>query len=572
MEKFYNKSKGQVNGNHYLRMAFLIIAGLFIMVGQLSAQDGCYGKNRKRGIEAMNKKEYDKAIGCFETAKSCPDKPSSNDLDAKIKECRQKKQQMEKDKKDALEKKKKEAELKRQAELEQQMQDELDRMAWEAELERLREEEERMAAKGYMDITSIDFLNSNELGYALSQPGTVLYDDDVQFIQPNVTYDGLSDEPNEVTLYMKFIKPNGELLSVANAPEGFSMTQTVTVYPGKNNTLVLTGLGSKTNRYYPQGNYRFELWCQGNRIYSSSFTTVKTPPKTVVVNLSVANNAAIYVNGRYKANGSYRESLPFGSYTIVCTKESHRQTTTTIVLSEGMPEQTIQLEEPTPMYGSVIVRSKPKSAVLYVDGKMKGQTPTTCDRLLVGEHTIKLEKKGYSAYETKVSIEEGKMLYREYKMNKLPYRYNFASFFLDGVVGNVGNTDELMLGGNMTICPRYVGVYGQYLRGLSNSSRLTTGGLVFRLTRDYVDLQLITGIGSGKVLQDSYELDASSYYKKGVVYDIGGRIGWRTSLNWGMFDLMGGCVFDKDGDKYPYVGVGTGFSIIAGIIALKTLK
>lgn len=562
MKNCYNTN--QVKRNPYLRMAFLMFM-VFLMVGQLKAQDGgCYAETKSKGIKAMKNKEYDKAIKFFETAQLCPDLPTNNDLDSKIKECKQRKQQLDNEKKEAEERKQREAELKRQAALEQQLEEERERMAMEAEMERQREEEERLAKKGYMDVTGIDFLNSNESGQALSQPGTDLYDDDVQYIQPNITYDGLSDEEKEVMLYMKYIKPDGNLLRVADAPEGYSTSQMVTVYPGENKKLVLTGVGSKTTRFFPHATYRFELWCQGNRIYSTSFTTIKTPPKTIMVNLSVPDNASIYVNGRYKGSGSYRESLPFGSYTIVCTKEGHRQTSTTLTLSEGMSEQNIRLEAPTPMYGSILVKSKPKKAEVYVDGKWKGETPTTCDKLLVGEHSIKLEKKGYSPYETTISIEEDITLNREFEMKKLPYRNRFASFFLDGVVGNLSHTDDLMIGGNIALCPRHVGFYGQYMHGIKHSSYLATGGLVFRLTRDYVDFQLMAGAGYGKAYT------SNSYYN-GLMFDVGGRIGWRSSLNWSMFDIMGGCVISKDGKFYPYAGAGTAISLVAVLASLKAL-
>lgn len=51
------------------------------------AQTSCYNETRSRGISLFNKGQYENAIKAFTTAKSCPDKPSTNDLDTWIKKC-----------------------------------------------------------------------------------------------------------------------------------------------------------------------------------------------------------------------------------------------------------------------------------------------------------------------------------------------------------------------------------------------------------------------------------------------------------------------------------------------------
>ena len=87
-----------------IRIALIATIALFCFIGQAEAQD-CYNKNRSNGVAAMQKKDYDKAIKLFELANDCPDKPDSNDLDAKIKECKRLKNQAIQDKKDAEKKK-----------------------------------------------------------------------------------------------------------------------------------------------------------------------------------------------------------------------------------------------------------------------------------------------------------------------------------------------------------------------------------------------------------------------------------------------------------------------------------
>ena len=563
MKGFYNRTKAQVKGIFSLRIAALIVVGFFLMTGQLHAQ--CYENNRSRGITAMNNKEYDKAIGLFTTAKSCPDKPSSNDLDAKIKECKRKKQQEIDEKKEALEKKKKAAALKQQEELEQQRRAE----AMEAELQQQREMEERMAEKGYMDIIDITFVNANYMCNPLSQSGTILYDEEVQYIQPRVTYDALADEIKTANLYIKYLRSDETPIRLENSPIEFSQAEEVSVYPGNNNEIVLPCFGSSRSRLFQQGVYRFELWANGNRFYSTSFRVYKMPPKDISVSMSVPGNATIVINGMNKGNGSWSGSLPAGNYTIVCRKEGHEETTTPITLTEGMSPQTFTLPEPKPMYGAVLLKTKPKSAEVLVDGNKKGETPTLVENLLVGDHSFVFKKDGYETLTTTVTITKDKTINKEYQLTRLPYENHFASFFLDGVIGNLGDWDNLMIGGQMAICPRRVGFYGQYLHGTNYSTYLATGGLVFRLTRDHVDLQLNVGGGYGKMYAGSSYYPYSYYnYRSGAMVDLGGRIGWR-SFGWSMFDIMGGCVISTRGDIYPYAGVGTALSLTAVLLALS---
>ena len=76
-----------------IRMALIIVIAMFCFIGYAEAQD-CYNKNRSNGVTAMRSQDYDKAIRWFEVAQKCPDKPENNDLQSKINECRNLKQQM----------------------------------------------------------------------------------------------------------------------------------------------------------------------------------------------------------------------------------------------------------------------------------------------------------------------------------------------------------------------------------------------------------------------------------------------------------------------------------------------
>ena len=134
MTRFYFTLKSNI------RITILIALGLFCLLGQLQAQEGCYEKTRYGGVAAMNKKDY-KAIKWFEQAKGCPDKPSNNDLDNLIKNCRNEKKRIAENKKKAEEQRKQLAE-------EQRLQEE--REQWELEQAELREME--MAENAWISV------------------------------------------------------------------------------------------------------------------------------------------------------------------------------------------------------------------------------------------------------------------------------------------------------------------------------------------------------------------------------------------------------------------------------------
>ncbi len=70
------------------------------------------------------------------------------------------------------------------------------------------------------------------------------------------------------------------------------------------------------------------------------------------------------------------------------------------------PDSTKSIEVKTPLVTKVIaqVNSEPEGAEIYVDGNFVGSTPSKIS-LSVGEHTIKIVRKGFTEWEKKVNIE-----------------------------------------------------------------------------------------------------------------------------------------------------------------------
>ncbi|MBI5178478.1 MAG: PEGA domain-containing protein [Nitrospinae bacterium] len=56
------------------------------------------------------------------------------------------------------------------------------------------------------------------------------------------------------------------------------------------------------------------------------------------------------------------------------------------------------------VYGAVAVSSVPSEAKVYIDGQIRGTTPLTVDKLLAGEHALKVAKQGYPDNEQKIVV------------------------------------------------------------------------------------------------------------------------------------------------------------------------
>jgi formylglycine-generating enzyme required for sulfatase activity len=127
------------------------------------------------------------------------------------------------------------------------------------------------------------------------------------------------------------------------------------------------------------------------------------------VTLTAANQAEIWVNGERKGVGRWTGDLAFGEYEMETRLANHRSVSTTKHISAAQSKQTITLDAPTPIYGSINVSTTPDMAEVYIDDKLVGQTPLFLQEYLVGEHKVRVSKSNYGAYQTSVVIKENQM-------------------------------------------------------------------------------------------------------------------------------------------------------------------
>jgi formylglycine-generating enzyme required for sulfatase activity len=124
----------------------------------------------------------------------------------------------------------------------------------------------------------------------------------------------------------------------------------------------------------------------------------------------VDNNAEIWINGELQGNGSWTGDLAAGDYVFEARLEHHRSVIVSKHISSDSIRQTIAMEAPTPIYGSLHVSSIPDSATVYIDEQLVGNTPLSVQQCLIGEHNVRISKKDYGDYRSDVMILEDSMM------------------------------------------------------------------------------------------------------------------------------------------------------------------
>ena len=209
------------------------------------------------------------------------------------------------------------------------------------------------------------------------------------------------------------------------------------------------GVASKMMKF---GTYNYRVQAPDYLLEAGS-VTVDDPNNKKVVNISlkpnfakvtinVDNNAEIWVNGEKKGEGSWSGNLGAGTYELEAKKQGHRSTTTTqdfIVTSEP---QIVKLQSPTPIFGEADINSSPGMADIFIDGKKVGQTPQLISNLIVGNHSIRLEKKGYKSESKTIDIKEGEVLDVKITLNKEDLSQNKTKKDESSSIEDIGLTPE----------------------------------------------------------------------------------------------------------------------------------
>ena len=164
------------------------------------------------------------------------------------------------------------------------------------------------------------------------------------------------------------------------------------------------------------GSHRVRILKEMYEPYDQTFTisdeqnfqmTPTLVPDFAEVTLSTAEGAEILVNGEYKGTGKWSGKLSNGSYIFETRMQGHIPYKMSYDISRNDQGKTINLQGPTPIYGSLAISSTPSNVKITINGKSIGETPKYISRQVIGKYTVTAEMDGYQKQTKTVEVAEG---------------------------------------------------------------------------------------------------------------------------------------------------------------------
>lgn len=127
------------------------------------------------------------------------------------------------------------------------------------------------------------------------------------------------------------------------------------------------------------------------------------------VKIVTDSSSDIYVDDTYQGQGTWTGRLGEGEHLVEARKANHHNSIQTIEVVAGK-NVTVNVPNPTPIYGALNINTTPDEAVVYLDGVKIGETPLIKNNILIGEHSLRFEKPGCASLATTVTVAEAQML------------------------------------------------------------------------------------------------------------------------------------------------------------------
>lgn len=178
------------------------------------------------------------------------------------------------------------------------------------------------------------------------------------------------------------------------------------------------GMTPFTSDTLPSGEYEVKL--MKDMYETGTFTVVVKDSQTQEIELPIKptfsevtvrtdSESDIFIDGEKKGKGKWQGRLAEGTHILEARKISHRTTAVQLDVIVGKNESVV-INNPIPIYGALDIQSDPDEAEVYLDGVKIGETPLKKNDVLVGNRTIRFEKKGCASLTKSYKVEESNIL------------------------------------------------------------------------------------------------------------------------------------------------------------------
>lgn len=135
----------------------------------------------------------------------------------------------------------------------------------------------------------------------------------------------------------------------------------------------------------------------------TSYIQLEMQTNVASVTFQVAAETEVWLEGERLGYGPQQLRLELGQYNVETKRDSHQGSSQLIQINSS-EAQTIVLNEPVPLYGSLEVNTSPKMANVYLDDKLIGETPLLINEVLIGDYELRIEKEGYATQTKSVMV------------------------------------------------------------------------------------------------------------------------------------------------------------------------
>lgn len=170
--------------------------------------------------------------------------------------------------------------------------------------------------------------------------------------------------------------------------------------------------------------------------------------------------ASLRLDGKELSDGVWSGYLPAGEHIVIASRPLHHSFTTSFTLEAG-DSLSVAVEPPIPQQGTICISSVPDGAEVYLDGELKGKTPTTIENVPIGTYRLSLKKRDYPISTQYIKALDGDTLrvdvsFSEGRQLNIKNVHQAASLFVDDEYIGLGNQKIKLSDGQHLLSARYV--------------------------------------------------------------------------------------------------------------------
>ncbi len=133
-----------------------------------------------------------------------------------------------------------------------------------------------------LSIRDISFGSTDDSNNIIIGFGDTLLKSKIKYLRPRITYEGTSLSDQNLTFFYRIFKTEGDLWrNATTSPIGFTSKEVVTIKKGIN-TLLLNGWGSNNGSLYTAGQYIYQIWLDGSKLYDTTFNVKEDESSTTL--------------------------------------------------------------------------------------------------------------------------------------------------------------------------------------------------------------------------------------------------------------------------------------------------